>query len=85
MPGLWRFLYMYVLQLGVLDGYTGYQFCKFISWYDAMVALKLQDLRRQMRRVGSAEAVLAQVEVGGLACPEGQQTPTPTQPAGAKL
>jgi glycosyltransferase involved in cell wall biosynthesis len=49
MPGLWRFLYMYILRLGVLDGAAGLEFCKFISVYDYMVALKYRALRRQMR------------------------------------
>lgn len=81
LPGLWRFLYMYVLQLGFLDGYAGLQFCRFISWYDSLVALKLHDLRRQLRRLGSVQAVLAQEEAGGLARPEGQET-SPQQTGG---
>ena len=48
-PSLWRFLYMYVLRLGVLDGRTGLEFCRFIASYDAMVAAKLRELRRQAR------------------------------------
>lgn len=48
-PGLVRFLYMYVLQLGFLDGRAGLEFCRFISMYDALVAMKLRDLRRQAR------------------------------------
>ena len=46
-PSLWRFLYMYVLRLGVLDGRIGLEFCRFIASYDAMVACKLRELCRQ--------------------------------------
>lgn len=49
-PSLWRFLYMYIIRLGVLDGRAGFEFCRFISVYDYMVALKLRDLRRIARR-----------------------------------
>ncbi|MCI0362993.1 MAG: glycosyltransferase family 2 protein [Phycisphaerales bacterium] len=47
MPWIWRFLYMYVLRLGVLDGQAGLEFCKFISMYDYLVSLKLRALRKQ--------------------------------------
>ncbi len=45
-PGLLRFLYMYVIRLGFLDGTTGLQFCRFIGAYDDFVAMKLKALRR---------------------------------------
>lgn len=67
MPGLWRFVYMYVCRMGVLDGRVGYQFCKFISWYDALVSLKLRELRRVARR--GAEP--SDAAVRGLARAEG--------------
>ncbi|MEM9881549.1 MAG: glycosyltransferase family 2 protein [Planctomycetota bacterium] len=41
-PGLWRFLYMYFLRFGFLDGWAGYRFCLLIASYDAMVAFKLK-------------------------------------------
>lgn len=43
-PGAWRFVYMYFIQLGILDGRVGYRFCCFIANYDAMVAFKLRAL-----------------------------------------
>ncbi len=46
MPGLWRFLYMYILRLGILDGQAGLEFCKFISLYDSLVSMKLREIRR---------------------------------------
>ncbi len=71
--GLWRFLYMYVLRLGVLDGLTGLAFCRFIAMYDRMVALKLKELRRQARRART----VPEAPVGGLAQPEGRETVVP--------
>ena len=50
LPSLWRFLYMYVLKLGVLDGSAGFEFCRFIATYDSMVALKLREMLRQRKR-----------------------------------
>ncbi|MAE66212.1 MAG: hypothetical protein CMJ18_18230 [Phycisphaeraceae bacterium] len=73
--GLWRFLYMYVFRLGVLDGRVGLEFCRFISMYDSLVSLKLRDLRRRARTGGVDAAAVA---ASGLATPEGVQVaPTP--------
>jgi glycosyltransferase involved in cell wall biosynthesis len=49
LPAKWlfRFLYMYVLRLGVLDGLTGFRFCMFISSYELQIGLKMIELRRQ--------------------------------------
>ncbi|HEX7009370.1 MAG TPA: WcaF family extracellular polysaccharide biosynthesis acetyltransferase [Phycisphaeraceae bacterium] len=65
LPGLWRFLYMYVLRLGFLDGAAGFQFCAFISLYDSLVALKLKELRRSLADPEAAT-------VTGLVLSEGQ-------------
>jgi len=73
LPGVWRFVYMYILQLGFLDGSTGFQFCRFIAGYDAMVAFKLSALLRLSRSVG-VENVTTELETPlvGLAQAEGQ-------------
>ena len=49
LPAKWllRFLYMYVLRLGVLDGLTGLRFCLFISSYELQISLKMIELQRQ--------------------------------------
>ena len=76
-PGLWRFFYMYILQAGVLDGRAGLDFCRFISMYDAMVALKLRVLRREakalrLRGQGLEELPFEEVPPAqGLAVAEG--------------
>jgi len=47
LPARWlfRFLYMYVLKLGVLDGLTGLRFCLFISAYELLISLKAIERR----------------------------------------
>lgn len=41
-----RFLYMYVLRLGILDGVTGFHFCLFLASYEHQITLKLKELRQ---------------------------------------
>ena len=48
-PGLIRFIYMFILRGGFLDGWTGLYFCRFIATYDDFVALKLRALVRGQR------------------------------------
>lgn len=47
LPAKWlcRFLYMYVLRLGFLDGLTGLRFCLFIAAYELLVNLNVVELR----------------------------------------
>jgi len=47
LPGMWRFLYMYIIRLGVLDGRAGLAFCKMISLHDRIFSLKLREALRQ--------------------------------------
>jgi glycosyltransferase involved in cell wall biosynthesis len=48
LPAKWlaRFVWMYVLKLGFLDGLTGLRFCLFIAAYELLIGLKLIELRR---------------------------------------
>ncbi len=69
-PGLWRFLYMYIIRLGVLDGSTGFRFCTFISMYDSMVVAKLRELLR-LYRAGQIDMADKSKDYSGLAQPEG--------------
>lgn len=54
LPARWvfRFLYMYVLRLGVLDGMTGLRFCLFIAAYDFLIQLKIRELLLEERGGG---------------------------------
>ncbi len=40
-----RFLYMYFLRLGVLDGLPGYTYCRLISIYEYMIVQKMKELK----------------------------------------
>lgn len=71
-PGLWRFLYMYIFRLGVLDGITGYRFCRLISQYDFMVATKLRIMLSQ-----HGEPLEQHATYHGLATPEGASVHNP--------
>lgn len=70
-PGVWRFLYMYVWKLGFLDGRAGFEFCRFIAGYDAMVALKLRGMLAHARRHGAEAAIRDEQDARGLAVAEG--------------
>lgn len=47
---VWRFLYMYILRLGVLDGLTGLRFCLFMSAYELLIGLKIVELQKARTR-----------------------------------
>ena len=51
LPAKWffRWLYMYVLKLGVLDGVVGWHFCMFLAGYEHQITLKLAEMRRDAR------------------------------------
>ena len=42
-----RFLYMYFLRLGLLDGAPGYHYCRMLSAYEHMIVLKMQEILRR--------------------------------------
>ena len=44
---LLRFLYMYVLRLGFLDGREGFTYCRLLAIYESMIVLKQKELRRR--------------------------------------
>jgi glycosyltransferase involved in cell wall biosynthesis len=48
---IWRFFYMYVLRLGILDGVIGFQFCLFMASYEHQVALKLTEIRQRAKAI----------------------------------
>lgn len=47
---LLRFLYMYVLRGGFLDGRAGWTYCRMLSMYEYMIVLKTRELLDQERR-----------------------------------
>lgn len=54
MPWVFRFLYMFVLRLGFLDGIHGFRFCLFIASYEMFVKLKLIEFQRERKSVHEA-------------------------------
>jgi glycosyltransferase involved in cell wall biosynthesis len=44
-----RFLYMYILRAGFLDGWQGYAYCKMLAAYEFMIVIKIKELRRRQR------------------------------------
>lgn len=48
LPAKWlcRFLFMYIIRLGFLDGLTGLRFCLFMSAYELLIALKIIEMQR---------------------------------------
>lgn len=44
---LLRFLYMYVLRRGFLDGRPGYHYCRLLAVYEYMIVLKMKEIRRR--------------------------------------
>jgi glycosyltransferase involved in cell wall biosynthesis len=51
--GLVRFLYMYVLRLGVLDGRPGLVYCRLMARYEGQIRRKARDARARAARTGS--------------------------------
>jgi acetyltransferase-like isoleucine patch superfamily enzyme len=84
-PGFGRFFYMYILRLGILDGRAGLEFCKFISMYDSLVALKLRDLRRMARSNRSKMMDLSAPAQRGLVEAEGTDPVAQPQTANGQL
>jgi putative colanic acid biosynthesis acetyltransferase WcaF len=50
--GAGRFFWMYLLELGFLDGRAGLRLCLLISAYELFTSLKLRELRRRAREGG---------------------------------
>lgn len=42
-----RFIYMYVLRLGFLDGVPGFLYCNLMAFYEFMIVLKLREIKRR--------------------------------------
>jgi glycosyltransferase involved in cell wall biosynthesis len=47
-PGwpLFRFLHMYILKGGVLEGREGFAYCASMGWYEHLIRAKMRELRR---------------------------------------
>jgi hypothetical protein len=47
MPGwpLLRFLHMYILKGGFLEGREGFAYCASMGWYEHLIRAKMRELR----------------------------------------
>lgn len=48
---LFRFLYMYLLRLGFLDGRAGFTYCRLLSFYEYMIVLKQREIERRQKNL----------------------------------
>ena len=44
---LLRFVYMYFLRLGLLDGIPGFHYCRLLAIYEYLIVLKMKEVRRR--------------------------------------
>jgi hypothetical protein len=44
-----RFIYMYLLRGGILDGNAGLTYCRLLAWYEWLIALKERELTARAR------------------------------------
>lgn len=44
-----RFLYMYVIRFGLLDGVAGFTYCRLLSMYEYMIVLQIKELGRRKK------------------------------------
>lgn len=51
LPGrpLLRFLYMYLLRRGFMDGWPGYVYCRLLASYELMIVIKMAEIRRRQQ------------------------------------
>lgn len=61
-PWLWRFIYMYIIRGGILDGRAGWYLSWSISGYEMQVQLKYRELCRMKGRVPEARESLSEAE-----------------------
>jgi hypothetical protein len=40
-----RFIYMYLLRGGILDGKAGFTYCRLLAWYEWLIVLKEREIR----------------------------------------
>lgn len=54
LPFRWvfKFLYLYILRLGFIDGYPGFIYCVLQSYYDFLITIKIRERRWSTGHVG---------------------------------
>lgn len=61
-PWIWRFIYMWIIRGGILDGRAGWYLCWSISGYEMQVQLKYRELVRLHGDIPEARAPLSEAE-----------------------
>ena len=46
---LLRFVYMYFIRMGFLDGYPGFRYCRLMAWYERII---IEETRALLEREG---------------------------------
>lgn len=80
---MFRFLFMYIVRLGFLDGLTGFRFCLFISAYEMLVALKIIELKQQDRERADDAETFAEREPAPARLPAPEEVTAPEEVANA--
>lgn len=83
LSGFWRFIYMYIFRLGILDGLPGLRFCLLLSTYDLLISLKLAEIRAL--HIDEDAKKLSESPTKGLAVPEGKLVNSAITVAGPTL
>ncbi|MEM8757977.1 MAG: glycosyltransferase [Planctomycetota bacterium] len=87
LPAKWlfRFLWMYIFRLGILDGLAGFRFCLFISAYELLIDLKISELLLADKGIGQAPPETSASPVGGYSPAKPVRAPKHAASAAARL
>ena len=58
-----RFVVWYFFRLGILDGRQGYVFCLLMAWYELLVGLKIEELKKARKATLGHEGEQASLSV----------------------
>lgn len=70
--GVWRFVYMYFIRFGFLDGVAGFRFSMLLGTYDFFIAIKIRELR-QLEKEQLEQALAHPAQGSALAKAEGSE------------
>ncbi len=70
--GVWRFVYMYIIRFGFLDGVAGFRFSLLLGTYDFFIAIKIRELR-QLKKEQLEGSLAAPAQGSALAKAEGSE------------
>ena len=53
-----RFVVWYFFRRGILDGWQGYVFCLLMAWYELLIGLKIDELRKSRETTSAAQVAV---------------------------